>query len=469
MNRTKKIPWRVSEILEATQGKLVCGDIERQFSGVCIDSRSIQADQLFVAIKGEVHDGHNFTGYVTSKGVKGIVIHEDKAGSLSVAGWKKLGVVCVSVKDTVRALGDMASYNRKRSNARLVAITGSNGKTTSKEMCFAVVSEGFNTLGTYGNLNNNIGVPLTLFSLSHEHEMAVVELGMNHAGEIRQLGEICTPDIGIITNIGPAHLEGLGSIENIAKAKAELLENIKPDGVVILNADDPRVCKLADNTESRVVYFGMSEKADIKGADVEQRGTGIDFTLILPEEEIDIKLNAAGKFMVSNALAAASVGYELGLSAKKIKSGLEKFKPVNGRMNILRDSSRKVTIIDDTYNANPGSMTQALKSFESLRGDNRGIFVAGDMFELGEKSASEHERMGRFSVSAGIAKLYPTGRFAENMARGAMDKGLSKSNIFIGTKDDILEDLKKEIKPDDWILVKGSRAMAMEKIVEGLK
>lgn len=463
MENEPKIPWTTAEILEATKGDLLCGDIKHTFEGVSIDSRTISANELFIAIKGNVYDGHSFVSNVITGGVRGLIISKDDAGT----DWQDKGIVCVAVSDTTKALGDLASFNRRRTDVSVVAITGSNGKTTTREMTASVVSTRYKTLSTKGNFNNEIGLPLTLLDLKNSHQWAVLELGTNRPGEIDRLGEICIPDIGVITNIGFSHLEGLGSIEGVMNAKGELLKRIKPKGTAVLNADDSRVLYLSTKTSRKVLYFGLSEDARIKALDVNETTTGISFTLVLPEERIPIELRVHGGFMVSNALAAASVGYIIGLSSEEIKAGLEYFQPVKGRMNIF--DVRGVHIIDDTYNANPDSMEAAIRILSSLKGNSRGILVAGDMLELGEHAESMHRKIGAMSARSNIARLYITGEFAEAVANGACKEDKNSMEIFIGAREEILEDLKKSLLPGDWVLVKGSRAMGMEKIVEGLK
>ncbi|MBW1643046.1 MAG: UDP-N-acetylmuramoyl-tripeptide--D-alanyl-D-alanine ligase, partial [Deltaproteobacteria bacterium] len=272
-------------------------------------------------------------------------------------------------------------------------------------MTAAIVKQRFVTLSSRGNFNNEIGLPLTLLKLNHGHKWAVVELGMNAPGEIARLGEMCMPDIGVITNIGPAHLEGVGSIEGVMHAKGELLDKIKAGGTAVLNADDHRVLHLAGKTSTNVIFFGMSDKATIRAESFIETDRGISFNLVLPEETITIDLKIPGIFMVSNALAAAAVGYKLGLSAKEIKTGLEDFKPVGGRMNILH-TGRGINLIDDTYNANPGSMEEALKTLTTLKKNNRGIFIAGDMFELGRHAEKMHEEIGALAADSDISRLY---------------------------------------------------------------
>jgi UDP-N-acetylmuramoyl-tripeptide--D-alanyl-D-alanine ligase len=462
-----RIPWTTADVLEATGGTLICGDLNDEFSGIGIDSRSILADELFVGIKGEIYDGHSFAEAVIRQGISGLVIDKEKVNDLPVQEWKKNKLTCLTVKNTTKALGDLACFHRKRANVPVVAITGSNGKTTTREMTAAVVKQRFATLSSRGNFNNEIGLPLTLLKLDYVHKCVVVELGMNAPGEIARLGEICMPDIGVITNIGPAHLKGVGSLEGVMHAKGELLDKIKDGGAAILNADDHRVLNLAGKASTTVIFFGTSDEASIQAETIIETDHGISFTLVLPEETITIDLKIPGIFMVSNALAAAAVGYKLGLSAKEIKTGLEDFKPVGGRMNILHTGSG-INLIDDTYNANPGSMEAALKTLSTLKKNNRGIFIIGDMFELGKHAEQMHEEIGALAAGSDVSMLYATGEFAETVAAGAASGGMESGNIFTGTKKEIIDNLTGRLRPNDWVLVKGSRAMKMEKIVEEL-
>lgn len=462
-----RIHWTTGDIFEATGGELICGDFNSGFSGISIDSRSISSDELYVAIKGEVHDGHSFAEDVIRQGISGLVINKEKVNDLPVHEWEKNKIACLAVNNTTEALGDLASFHRKRVNVPVVAITGSNGKTTTREMIAAVVGQRFATLSSRENFNNEIGLPLTLLKLNYGHKWAVVELGMNAPGEIARLGGICKPDIGVITNIGPAHLKGVGSIEGVMRAKGELLDKIKAGGTAVLNADDHRVLHLARRTSVNVIFFGIADEAASRAERIINTESGISFTLVLPEETIPIDLKIPGIFMVSNALAAAAVGYKLGLSAKEIKTGLEDFKPVGGRMNILR-TDMGINLIDDTYNANPGSMEAALKTLIALKKNNRGIFIIGDMFELGRHAEQMHEEIGALAAGSDISMLYATGEFAETVAAGAAGGGMESGNIFTGSKKEIIDDLTGRLRTNDWVLVKGSRAMEMEEIVERL-
>ncbi|MFO7930986.1 MAG: UDP-N-acetylmuramoyl-tripeptide--D-alanyl-D-alanine ligase [Thermodesulfobacteriota bacterium] len=464
---TKPIPWTIDDVLEATGGRLLAAADGGVFSGVAIDSRKIGPDEIFVAIPGQRYDGHDFLPNVAAEGVRCVIVHENRVNTLPISQWRTGKVACIAVNDTVSALGAMAAYQRNRAGIAVAAVTGSNGKTTTKEMAASVLGRNYNVLATPGNFNNEIGLPLTLLQLNSEHQAAVVELGMNNPGEIHRLSAICRPDIGVITNIGPAHLAGLGSIDAVAEAKAEILQNINPEGTAVINADDDYGQWLASRTDRRVVFYGLGSTAEIRAEDIEQRENGICFKLLLPGESVSVTLHVRWRFMVYNALAAAAVGYLMGVSAVDISAGLAEFRPVSGRMAVYRTGTGAY-IIDDTYNANPGSMKTAIASLAALSDRKRGILVAGDMLELGDAAEDMHEDIGRLAAGAGINRLYLAGEFASRVAYGARCAGMKGGDVFVGAKEDIIKDLEQWLKPGDWILIKGSRSTGMDEIVARL-
>jgi UDP-N-acetylmuramoyl-tripeptide--D-alanyl-D-alanine ligase len=460
-------PWTIAEVLAASGGSLLSGPQEAVFAGIGIDSRTIGLDQLFVAIVGDTHDGHRFIDDVLDRGVKGVVVAGDRRADLPLDRMAAQGITAVAVGDTTRALGALARYNRNRHPLKVVAITGSNGKTSTRMLMEPVVAQRYELLSTAGNLNNHIGLPLTLLRLTPAHHAAVLELGMNHAGEISYLGGICQPDIGTITNVAPAHLEGLGSIENVARAKAELLACIRPGGTAILNADDERVAALADGLDRPVLFFGTARRAQVRGDDIRLTGAGVAFRLTTPSGSLPVTLATPARVMVYNALAAAAAGEVLGLSPERIKTGLESFSPQDGRMAIRRPG-RDVRLLDDTYNANPGSMLAAVETLTRMRGKGRTIAVFGDMLELGAQSAALHRQIGRAVGDARIDRLYAAGRFAADVADGAREGRMPAACIFCGTKQAIADQLCDHLQDGDLILVKGSRGMAMEDVVAAI-
>jgi len=446
----------------------LCGDLRRPFSRVSIDSREISATDFFFAISGESHDGHGFAGSVIDQGVRGLVINRQKAKQLPLAAWETKNITCIAVTDTTRALGDLAAFNRRRAKVSVAAITGSNGKTTTRKLTAGVVARQFNTLASSGNFNNQIGLPLTLLKLSPDHQWAVVELGTNNPGEIARLTEICSPDIGLITNIGPAHLEGLGSLDGVMREKGDLIKGLGPNGKAVLNADDSRALQLARETRHEVLLYGRSKAATIRAEEIKEDGQTISFLLIFGRESIAVQLNSPGRYMIVNALGAAAVGYLLGISAATVKAGLESFKPISGRMNICH-LPNGVNMIDDTYNANPESMTAALATLQQMRAGGRGIFVAGDMLELGAQAPELHRQIGALAARTQVDRIYASGEHGAAVAAGAQKEGLPAANTISGSREEIIEDLKGWLQPGDWVLVKGSRGMAMEKVVQGLK
>lgn len=466
-NNISPIPWTPGRILEATGGELLCGNPAHRFAAVSIDSRTVSPDELFVAIKGENHDGHSFIESVMKMDIQGFVIENNNKKNLPMAKLEQSGVTCIAVENTTKGLGDLARFQKKSANVKLIAITGSNGKTSTRALTASVLEQRYKTLATSGNFNNEIGLPLTLLRLGHEHEWAVVELGMNAPGEIRRLGMICQPDMGIITNIGEAHLEGLGSLDNIAAAKGELIETIKPGGAAILNSDDPMLVKLAGKSRANIHFYGFSEKASVKAEAPVCINEKVSFDLITDSDAIPVELNTPGLFMISNALAAATAGKLAGISAEDIKKGLEQFKPVGGRMNITR-SNKGVMVIDDTYNANPDSVMAAISTLKHLKGENRGIVVIGDMFELGSMADELHKKIGAFAAENDVEELYATGDLSSFVADGAQSCGMTDDSVFTGTKKEIISSLSQRLKESDWVLIKGSRSMAMEEIVQEL-
>jgi UDP-N-acetylmuramoyl-tripeptide--D-alanyl-D-alanine ligase len=456
--------WRNDTIVQATGGRLIGPDGGQQFDGISIDSRAIGGGYLFVAIIGERHDGHDFVEQVVGAGVRGIVIGADSRVAADAQRWIDRGVACVAVDDTTRALGRLAAFQRGRADIPVVAITGSNGKTSTRQMTALVMAQHLRTLSTRGNLNNEIGLPLTLFRLETAHEAAVLELGMNHTGEIDRLGAICRPTVGVITNVASAHLEFLGSLEGVARAKGELIRHVDDEGALILNRDDTHVYAMADQARCRVIFFGLTADADVHALNVAETASGVTFDLVLPDGGTEVQLNTPGRFMVANALAAAAVGHAVGLSAGAIKAGLETFAPEKGRLQI-KHASNGVHLIDDTYNANPDSMAAAFQTLWALKGDGTAYMALGDMRELGAQAPKLHREVGRLAAQGGAAGLFISGDHCQDIAAGAREAGMDPDDIMTGTKQDIAREICRCIEPGQWLLVKGSRGMAMEDVV----
>jgi UDP-N-acetylmuramoyl-tripeptide--D-alanyl-D-alanine ligase len=460
--------WRLEDILRATGGDLVCGDKGLVFAGVAIDSRTIKPDELFVAIAGANHDAHSFVVAVQKSGGRGFIVEKAKVADLGIDASGKNAPLVVAVEDSTKALGSLAAFHRKRLKAKVLGITGSNGKTTTKEMAAAVLARRFAVHKNTGNLNNHIGVPLTLLGLVPEHEWAVVEMGMNHPGEIRYLAGLAAPDAGLVTNVGPGHLEGVGSIEGVAAAKQELLETME-NGFAILNADDPRVAAMAGvfGKKGSVFYFGVNNPAHMMAQNLRHAPSGTAFELVWEGKIAQVNLAAAGIHMVTDAAAAACAGVLAGLSLEDAAAGLADFEPLGGRQRILMLED-DILLVDDTYNANPASMKSAISTLVSLRGPGRAVAVLGDMLEMGDAAQQAHYDVGAFAAEAGADLVFAAGDHAGQLVAGALDAGMSRDAVMAGDKTQVEEKLLLAVAPKDRILIKGSRGMAMETLVRAV-
>ncbi|MDI6795951.1 MAG: UDP-N-acetylmuramoyl-tripeptide--D-alanyl-D-alanine ligase [Desulfatibacillaceae bacterium] len=460
--------WRIDDILRATGGELVCGDTKQTFVGVAIDSRSIKPDELFVALAGANHDAHRFVGAVQKAGGKGFVVEKAKVAGLGIDVSSKDAPLVVAVDDSTLALGALAAFHRRRLKAKVLGITGSNGKTTTKEMAAAVLARRFAVHKNTGNLNNHIGVPLTLLGLLPEHDWAVVEMGMNHPGEIRYLTGLAAPDAGLVTNVGPGHLEGVGSIEGVAAAKQEIFETMT-GGLAILNADDPRVAAMAGvfGQKGQVYHFGINKPAHMRAQKLCHTPAGTAFELLWQGKSAQVSLAAAGVHMVTDAAAAACAGVLAGLSLEEAAVGLGDFTPLGGRQKVLF-LEEGILLVDDTYNANPASMKSAISTLVALSGQGRAVAVLGDMLEMGHAAQEAHYGVGAFAAGQGVTLLLAAGSHAADIAAGALDAGMKPEAVMAGDKARIEEKLLACLAPKDRILVKGSRGMAMETLVRAV-
>jgi UDP-N-acetylmuramoyl-tripeptide--D-alanyl-D-alanine ligase len=457
----------LQDIVDSTGGRLIRGVPAKVIGGISIDSRTIKRGDLFVALRGATFDGHQFVQEAMEKGGEGFVIENEALGQKDAIAQMEKAVIVVG--DTLRALGDIAHSWREKHPIPLIAVAGSNGKTTTKEIIATLLEGSFRVLKTWGNRNNLVGLPLTLLDLSPDHTMAVVEMGMNVKEEIRRLTEIADPDVGLITNITEAHLEGLGTFEELIRAKGELWDTMRADGVIVVNQDDVNVMKLAEGYPGKRITFGLEVPSDVMAKEVHTEGAkGVRFTLALGREEIGVSFPMMGISSIYNALAGTAVATIFGVQLKEIKKRLEGVKPFSMRMEIIR-LVNGATIINDAYNANPKSMELALKALSEVKEGGRGIAVLGDMLELGQFSGEAHARIGERVLSFGVDLLFTLGESAEIIAKKAREMGLNESHVTVSRDHrDLLGRLKKTIRRGDWILVKGSRAMSMEKIVRGL-
>lgn len=446
----------INNIIEAVKGKYH-GDkayLQKEISFVTTDSRSAGANCLFAAIKGENSDGHDYIEAAFGK------------GALCVIG-ERVPENCTSplivVENTIEALGDLASFYRRQFDIPILGITGSVGKTTAKEMVSSVLSRRFNIHKTHKNLNNDLGVPLTLFGLDESHDFAVIEMGISHFGEMRRLAEIVRPDKALYTMIGSAHLEFLGDFDGVLRAKSEMLEYLPEDGTVFVNGDNETLRKI--QCRQKICRYGISPDCDVTAENIRLFGTdGMELDIVSGGRRIPAKINSYGVHMVAAALGAAAVGMHMGLTDDEISAGIADYVPVGSRSGIIKTG--KITIIDDCYNANPTSVAAALDSLSML--DMRRVCILGDMFELGESSAGLHYETGRHAAQKHTDLIIACGELSANTAEGAKKAGCSNAAYF-KTKAELFAKLSQLIREGDAVLVKASHGMHFEEIVEELK
>ena len=458
------LPFSAGDAARWCGGEIVRGDAGARFEGVSIDTRSVRPGQLFAAIRGPRHDAHAYLADAAAAGAAGLLVARDAALPAALRS-----LPTIAVEDTTRALGTLAAGHRASFDGPLVAITGSNGKTTTKEMCAAVFASVAPCLSTRGNLNNEYGLPLTLLERDASHRSVVVELGMNRRGEIARLAGIARPTVGVLTNVGTAHIEFLGSRDEIAREKGDLLAALRSDGVAVVNADDSRALAQAERTRARVLRFGLGPEADVRAERVTSLGErGFAFDLVAPDGRQAVHVAGLGEATVPNALAAAAAALAGGCSAADVAAGLAAYEPIGGRMERVA-LPRNIILINDTYNANPQSVELALRSLARLRGSSRGVAVLGDMGELGEASEEAHRAAGRLVAELGLDFLFALGPRAGETAGGALDAGMDPSRVHVGSDHEALgASLRQLLRGNDWVLVKGSRSMRMERVVEAL-
>ncbi len=437
----------LDEIVKATGGKVLCAN-HAEFAGLSIDSRTIGPGELFVAIKGERFDGHSFLGSALAKGAGALVDHEPEAF------FERRTLVRVG--DTVRALQDIAGMLRRSMDVPVVGVTGTNGKTTTKELIAAVLGQRHKVLKTRGNLNNHIGVPLCICRMDGDETAMVIEMGSNAEGDIRLLCEIARPDIAVVTNVGPAHLEGFGSLETVRKTDLEILDYAK---TVSVNADDPFLLEGLKGYGGKIITYGINSRADVSAKNVELHEKGSRFTVSLPGGAVRVDLAISGIINVYNALAAASAADQLGMEREEIKGGLESFHGVPMRLEMKELSG--ALVINDVYNANPASMGEAVKELIRLK-RRRTIAVLGDMLELGRYSESAHRELVEWLSRAGVDMLIAVGSEMKRASSGFAGKHYEADDA--GTAGSILSGI---ITEGDTILIKGSRGMHMEKVLSG--
>ncbi len=452
--------FKVKDILTATGGELSSGASSKRLSGLCIDSRNIGRGMIFVAIVGKKFDGHDFIQSAIDSGSNCIVYHD----SSKIKNFYS-GVSYVKVSDTTVALGDIARFHRRRFDIPIIAVTGSSGKTTTKEMIACVLSAKYSVHKNKGTQNNLIGVPLTLLEIHSKHDICVLEMGTNRVGEIKQLTKIAEPNLGVITNIGPAHLEHLGDLKGVYKEKIELVKELIEPGIALLNKGDIYLGKLSRIRSKPVFFFGINQDCDFKATDITYSHKSIAF-LFNGVHQIEIKHSALHN--VTNSLSAIAVGLLFGLDMSSIKQKIESFDSPDMRLKEIR--LKKCVVFDDTYNSNPQSLKHAIDVLCRQTSGKRRILVMGDMLELGKKSEEFHSYFGHYVSKKPVDILITFGNFSKAAAESAKKGGLGSSNVFHFQKfEDLMEFLHPLIKEGDVLLVKGSRSMQMEKIVSALK
>jgi UDP-N-acetylmuramoyl-tripeptide--D-alanyl-D-alanine ligase len=440
----------LSRAAEFMQGALH-GD-DREFTGVSTDTRTIGDGELFFALQGPNFDGRDYVGIARENGAAGAV----------VAGLVKEDIAQISVGDTKAALGRFGAAWRNEHDVTVIGVTGSNGKTTLKELIAACLAQRAPTLATHGNLNNDIGMPLMLARIEESHRFAVLEMGANHAGEIAYLTSLANPDIVVITNAAAAHLEGFGSIEGVARGKGEILQNKKRPQVAVLNADDKYFDYWSSLvTDVRRISFGFGENADVRATNIVARPTCTAFTLHLGDASYAVSLPLVGVHNVRNACAAAAIAYALGMTIEEIGTALEGVSPIGGRLQPVRGVHGS-TLFDDSYNANPLSVIAAADFLSALPGES--WLVLGDMKELGDDAAELHREVGEAARASGVDRLFAYGDLASNAA-----EGFGENALWYASLDNLVDELGASLSSNICVLVKGSRSMRMERVVDALR
>lgn len=467
-----KAQWKIrsytsEEIARITGGILVPGTAEsRPVTGICTDSREVEPGMLFCAIVGERTDGHLYIDTACRAGAACI---------LAQNAVEDCSADTVVVPDTVRAIGELAGHYRDQAPVRAVAVTGSVGKTTTKEFIAAVAAAGYKTHKTEGNHNNDLGLSMTLFTLAPEDRVSVLEMGMSNAGEIRRLSELAKPDIAVITNIGTSHMESLGSRENICRAKLEIVSGMREGGILLYNGDEPLLVEGAPAVFSGLRSFGAESHAgDYRAVNIRQSGEEMLFDLISGGKVLtNVRIPTLGRHNVYNALAAYAVGDLLGLDEDTVRRGLLNFHGADRRQKIYRLGD--ITVIDDCYNASPESMRAALDVLSSVAAvkGQRATALLGDMLELGEYSRLMHDQVGQYAAEKQLSRLFCYGKMADAVAEAAIKHGIRAENVFVSldTKDpDTMADMiLSAIQPGDVLLVKASRGVAAENVIERLR
>jgi len=451
----------IGEVIRAVHGELIYGNQKEEILGVSIDSRTIKKGEIFFALKGERFDGHDFLEEAIEKGAKAVVVSKKK----KIPG----KITIIKVGDTLKALQELAKSYRQKFKPVVVGVTGSNGKTTTKDMLRALLMLKYKVVATPGNYNNIVGLPLTLFEISPDTEFLVLEMGTNHAGEVRRLAEISFPQIGVITNIGATHLQFFRCISNVLSAKMEIVQLLPPRGKVVLNIDDPHLRSQFKRIKQEIITFGMDPQAEVRASEVVRNTSGrkekLSFTVHAGIEKKEFELYCLGRYNIYNALAAISVAKEFGISLFSMADVLGKFRFPKLRMETLK--YRDATIVNDAYNANPTSVRATLNELIFSFPSQRKIVVLGDMLELGRASRKFHEEIGRIVAGSPVHSLITVGEDARFIAMAARKRGMDRRNIFsFREKRFASRKLKELLRPRDVVLIKGSRKIGLEDLIK---
>jgi len=465
------LTFTAADVAAAAHGRVVSGDPQTRIGAWSIDSRTVSAGDLFVAIRGDRFDGHDFVAGALAAGAAGVVVARTPALPLAGADGPASRPVVIQVEDTTRALQDAAREVRRRSGAKVVAITGSAGKTTTKELTAEFLAATYTVFRNKGNFNNHIGLPLSLLELGSRPDVAVVELGMNHAGEIRTLVGIAEPDVRVWTNVGDAHVGFFASSDAIADAKAEILESARPGDLLVAGADDPRIRARVGAFAGRTVTFGLSDRADVRASLVEHRGLdGMAATITTPHGSARIDTPLLGTGNLLNLLAAVAVAIELGVPLDAVRPRAAAMRPAAHRGELLRLPGG-VTLIDDSYNSSPAALKRSLETVRNATGSARKIAILGEMLELGDHAFTLHEECGWAAAESGLDFLIavggpPAARLAEAAKTGGMRPG---AIAHVATSAEAADLAMTKVRAGDLVLVKGSRGIRTDVVVERLK
>ncbi len=454
----------VSDIINVTDGKLVFGNPSSHVTRISTDTRTLQKGDMFLALDGENYDGHNFVEQAMLNGAAGAIISSiKKSADSSINKFKKSFLI--EVTDTLKALGDLAKFHRSGLQTKFIAVTGSNGKTTTKDMIYHVLRNFKTVSKSRKSFNNLVGVPLTIFDVNATMDFCVVEMGTNATGEIRRLSEIILPNFTILTNISPTHLEGLGSIEGVANAKSEFIDNMADGGVLITNADDDWCNRIANRFKGEVISFGFNKNANIKVSNVKRSSTGFVFTV---NGSIKVNLPIIGRHNVYNALAVMAMCEAVGISMEDVCNRFVDFKLPSMRME--KHVCGDMVVINDGYNSNPSSMSAALEELSQMDVPGRKVIICGDMLELGNYTEKLHKEIGAKIANDNIDFLWTVGPFSRFVAEEAIANGMSPDKIrSCETSEEVCSFVPSQLRKDDTVLIKGSRKIKLECVLRQIE